>query len=225
MGRSSRTNKRRPWQRGLQVQISARRSWARIPQRRYALLRRVGWARVFPTWEQEHHRYRMAKLTPHLLDGMGAVGLAVWYQDDGTLVKDSSSRIACRKLTEDEIDFGLTWFEGLLGPGITYNRNGGFFQIGAAALTGFHELVLPYMHPAVAYKSLYPDLVVEPKLDLESRPFYTPVLAVERYLPSRDGKGVCWNIEVEEPHNFLTQVGVVEAWQPLPTGSRTHQLG
>jgi len=76
----------------------------------------------------------------------------------------------------------------------------------------FHKLILPYMHPACAYKSIYPKLVKECLLNFDGGPYYELITAINEYkhLASRKhANSVRWCITVENHHNFVTKVGVV----------------
>jgi hypothetical protein len=75
-------------------------------------------------------------ITEDVLESLDDLGLAVWYQDDGTLVKAGhrASRIAC-KIPAAEQKLVVGWLAENFGDGVKYNANSRFIHcpISAAA--------------------------------------------------------------------------------------------
>jgi hypothetical protein len=173
----------------------------------------------FPRQPSHINRNRKLVVTSEVLDSLGNLGLAVWYQDDGTFTKLQQCRIACNKLTVEEIAVAESFFRKQFHPGVSY----GFGQLmfTRAASKVFLAAIAPYMHPACAYKS---DLPVGEKLaevDTTSPGLYAErVVAVvpDRYVYR--GGGVRWCLEVEEANNFVTKVGVVSNCKDVAVGRR-----
>ena len=136
-------------------------------------------AERFPRHPHDVHAKRKLIVTKEVLDTMGLLGLAVWYQDDGTLTKDHNARIYCTKLTEDEQNVVVEWLRSKFGDGIAYykkNRNR-FISFTVAASERFLDAIHQYMHPSVGYKSVRPvvrEYGVAPSQEL----FYESIQAV-----------------------------------------------
>jgi uracil-DNA glycosylase family 4 len=169
----------------------------------------------FPTHAHSAHAHCKAIISADLLSNLGDLGLAVWYQDDGTLVRDSdsqtpqSSRIYCRNLPVDEARLVVAWLTAKFGAGVSYNRCSGFVQISRQAFVSFHKAIRPFVHPVMAYKSIFPPGRAK-TVKAGSKVFYE---TIEEVVPwSRKtgrGHGVRYCLTVEKAGNFLTQVGFV----------------
>lgn len=177
----------------------------------------------FPTHPFEVHGDRKAVVTDELLEHLGDLGLAVWYQDDGTLATSGSgstscsARIYCKFADPAEPRRVVTWLTARFGPGVTYNAKSRFIQIGGAAFRRFCLAIAPYVHRAMEYKlPAWANALPErdrdfcPKAD-DSRLFFETVEEVVPYAPppGRRGHGVRYCLTVEGAGNFLTQVGFV----------------
>lgn len=168
----------------------------------------------FPVHPPERHAARKALITEDLLSALGDLGLAVWYQDDGTLVSESSCRIYAT-ISSEEADLALGWLRDRLGCDVRYNDNGGrpgnrFFLISRDSFDSFHQSINRFMCPAMAYKTPLP--VSGGYLpDQGTELFLDPVVSVERYHPSpgRRGHGVRYCLSVASTGNFLTKAGFV----------------
>lgn len=172
-------------------------------------------AERFPTHPVEVHAKRKAVITAELLNALGSLGLAVWYQDDGTLVTDKrdgrmTSRIYC-KIGKEEQDRVVAWLSARYGVGVAYDAVSHFISIGGEAFAAFHDAVWRYMHPAMAYKTPRSAPRVPYRAGKEGRVFYETVTGVERYdLPEGGrGHGVRYCLTVEGAGNFLTKAGFV----------------
>lgn len=168
----------------------------------------------FPTKPEAEHGHRKLRITKEVLANLGDIGLAVWYQDDGTLVgcerQSPSARIAAVIDAEEQV-LVLDWLSARLGPGVTYNTPGRFIQFVGAAFQGLQNLVERYGHPAMSYKMLKPsrkpyeirhgaDYFCEEVLE---------VVALDQAAQVRRGLGVRYCLTVEGAGNFLTKAGFV----------------
>lgn len=168
----------------------------------------------YPRHSKSNHSHRKLILTEKVCSQLGFLGLAVWYQDDGTLVggdKPTSSRIACVALPKKEVSVVIKWLTNLFGEGVSYNKNNGFIQLNSTAFTHFHKAILPYMHPNCSYKSIFSKEVKVPVVYVNGGAYYEKISAVKRYIwpKSRTGKNVRWCLTVNKFNNFVTPVGVV----------------
>ncbi len=162
------------------------------------------------------HRHRKLIVTRRVLDELGLLGLAVWYQDDGTLATDKrcpthmSSRIYA-KLRPEEAELVVGWLSRQFGEGVTYNARNRFVQIAGAAFAAFHRAINPYLHPAMGYKTHRAVGGDGPVLTGHGPVFHETVLEVCRWTPSskRRGNGVRYCLTVADAGNFLTSVGFV----------------
>ena len=159
------------------------------------------------------HRYRKLVVTPDVLSALGALGLAVWIQDDGCAERSngdvSAVRLIARKLDDEERGHVLAWLSHF-GLNARYNNQQGFFRFGPTELPRLMEIIGPWVHPQCAYKF--------PKgswgcgaVDTTWIPHASEVVDVAPapYAPKTDGAGVRYCITVEDTHNFLTRVGIV----------------
>lgn len=179
----------------------------------YAILLR------FPRQPKEQHPKRKLTISKDLLDSLGMLGLAVWYQDDGSLIRCGSSgrdyfgsRIYCARLTKLESQIALSWFHDKFGASVTYSENGGFFYFAKESFQRLHAAISPYIHPVMAYKCpmLSGKIVLPPRIEKSSTVFYETVTdVVLSPLPTArlyDNVRYCLTTE---SGNFLTQIGFV----------------
>lgn len=170
----------------------------------------------FPAHLPSEHGKCKGVITERLLSGLGNLGLAVWYQDDGTLVRDGrnrrylSSRIYAR-LPASEQSLVVAWLSRRFGAGIRYNQKSRFIQIGGTAFVRFHRAIQAYMHPVMAYKTPLNVAVVPPIVTPGTQLFYAPIEEVVRwnYSGPRRGNGVRYCLTVARAGNFLTKAGFV----------------
>ena len=168
----------------------------------------------YPAKSTAEHSKRKTVISESLLSRLGDLGLAVWYQDDGTLVKpykgsQYTSRIYCH-INAQEQAIVVAWLSDRFGSGVTYNKNSHFIQITREAFTAFHAAINKFMHPAMAYKT---PLSVRglPVVFKQGVPFYATIDAVERVYPrpGSRGNGVRYCLSVPAAGNFLTKEGFV----------------
>ena len=169
----------------------------------------------YPRHSTKDHDKLKLKITPELLEELGPLGLAVWYQDDGTLCKNfnerlkpDSSRIYARKLNDEEIQHCLVFFSGLFGEGVGYNEGQGFIEFRRNAFHAFHEMIQPYMHTVMQRKTHLPvfqDYTVSRSCEL----FYEDIKEIRQCDRVRDGDHHRYCLTVDEAHNFVTTVGIV----------------
>lgn len=167
----------------------------------------------FPRKSCQEHRGRKLRLSAYLLQLLGPVGLAVWYQDDGVLHRGRSMRIIASKLDADEVRVGLSYFAEF--GNVSYNAKQGAFMFGPEASDKLASHIAPYIHSSVAYKmpkgsvcggglgglDVSPDLFAETVLELVPAP-------VDGKRKGRgDTKRYC--LTVEGAGNFLTTAGFV----------------
>lgn len=182
-------------------------------QARYAtkFKRYLTWLdKAYPSHDRARHSKCKLKITNKVLNALGMLGLAVWYQDDGTLPKSGGARIYCVRKDPAEINIAVQWLRDRFGPTVVYNSNNRFIQISGWAKVKFLEAVSPYMHKAVAYKS---DRSVGPIRDIATHGalFYEVIEAIRPYARTTGhrGGGVRYCLTVERAGNFLTRVGFV----------------
>lgn len=169
----------------------------------------VGLVEMFPRQDGSVNYARKLVITEALLDRLGPLGLAVWYQDDGVFTKDLECRIICSKLTEDEIAAVERWF-GRFGS-VIYDRNQGAIRLRVASSSVFLEHIAPWIHPACAYKANRPVGGNLAQVSSACGGLFTErILSVEPTPNRREkGHGVRFCLAVEEAENFLTEVGFV----------------
>lgn len=170
--------------------------------------------KTYKTQDTSINRAKKAVITKDLLDDLGDIGLAIWYQDDGTLVRGkrhTSSRIYCTKLLESEKDTVVKWLTDRFGDGVSYNESNGFICISREAFKNFQKAIKPYMHLDCAYKHI-DSIETAPNLDTNSGlPYYEVIRGLDPYKiegKSRD-YGTRYCLTVEKNHNFNTKAGFV----------------
>jgi uracil-DNA glycosylase family 4 len=175
-------------------------------------------AQRFPRHTAQQHSKRKLVLTHELLANLGPLGLAVWYQDDGTLVRCGkkacnyyNSRIYCTIVDVAEQQLAVHWLTQWLGAGVSYKGSikGGFLQFSKVAFRQLHTIINPYMHPCMAYKTPLP-VFAAPVVQHTASLFCDPVVAVLAAPPppSHKGNGVRYCLTTDAG-NFLTKVGFV----------------
>lgn len=167
---------------------------------------------IYPRKKATQHRYRKLVVTDRVLNLLGNLGLAVWYQDDGTYVQSShgqSSRIYC-KINSDEQRRVVSWLSAKFGSGVSYNERSKFIQITGGALPRFHAAVSPYMCAAMQHKTPLPVGCYEVQGEGEAwADRVVEVVAVDYPRHRRRGNGVRYCLTVRGGGNFLTKVGFV----------------
>lgn len=172
--------------------------------------------RILPIKSAEEHAHRKLRFTEDVLERLGVLGLAVWYQDDGSLA-DCDTRISSTRVTEEEISLVINWLLSEFGIKCSYYRSieqGGIFAFYGDDERRFHKLILPFIHPDCAYKSIYAKLFsnhrfAAPVVCKDGLPFYEIITGVERCILRPRTENVRWCIAVQDYGNFLTQDGIV----------------
>ena len=195
----------------LRASCSRLRSWE-LPFSRqlYSLSRRFVCKSVI------EHAHRKLRITQDVLNHIGDLGLAVWYQDDGTLVSDcrsshQDSRIYCC-LTRGEQTLVTNWLRSRFGPGVSYNKRNRFIQITGDAFVAFHAAIRKHVHPVMSYKIPGSGVYCVPNvLGRSSGRFLDLVAGIVPWVaPSGSrGHGVRYCLTVETAGNFLTKAGFV----------------
>jgi len=168
--------------------------------------------RLFPKRKREDHGHCKTKITGNVLSLLGVLGLAVWYQDDGTLVKNRDASRIYAKLPDEEAQLLVSWLQRLFGSEVAYNERQGFVRIRGGAFQEFHKVIAPFVHPSMAYKSPL-TIVGSEVISPEAGPLFYELL--ERVEPAHPdvlaarGWGVRFCLTVPEAGNFVTHVGVV----------------
>lgn len=152
-----------------------------------------------------NHKHNTPIPTRWLLEQMGALGLAIWYQDDGTFTNGNRPSIRCHCTGYEQE--ALTYFKELFGDDVYYASWGAFVFRNVAA-TKFFEYISPYAHPCFSYK--YPTDVssiynITPEFTLLTGKVISVGLRKLRYKAQYDS----YCLEVEDTHNFVTRAGVV----------------
>lgn len=166
-------------------------------------------SRRFPTKTKAQHSDCKAVITAGLLDSLGDLGLAVWYQDDGTLVSGNRSWIYCQ-IDEEEQKLVVDWLAGKFGEGVAYNPNGGYLRFSGESFDRFHAAIAPFMHPSVSYKSPLP-VTSPPVVDKDGDPYYDKILEVVSRGEGSPAplRGARFCLTVAVAGNFLTKAGFV----------------
>ncbi|MBL1208752.1 hypothetical protein [Geminocystis sp. GBBB08] len=99
--------------------------------------------------------YKQEKITPKILNRIGVIGLAIWYMDDGSLIKKKrNGKIHAYELvlstyfnSEEKANEIIDWFKTKLNINFTVKRNKGKFSIrcGTSESRKFIQLIKPYV--------------------------------------------------------------------------------
>jgi len=155
---------------------------------------------------------------PDVSDYMDAHTLATWYICDGNLTKDNTPRIWRRSISEDlqEQEALLSWMKSL-GVTARYHDdkvNNQFFVVDSANRSAFFNLIAPYMTEDTEYK-IPKEYRVTQKADLllgySDDIYYAEVKSIWDWtVPvSLRGYKTSYCLDVEDNHNFLTDIGFV----------------
>lgn len=201
------------WKAGMFLES---RQIATAKGRRYALpysAQLTEWgAYLEPFTEGEGPRRRVIP-NMAILELLGDLGIAVWYQDDGTLVNGEGCRIYA-KLPSVYIWPVCGWFAKYLDVSlaeVTYSESANAICFSRVATPALHERIAPYCHPSMRYKlvSEYREVAFF-RGSLGRSPYFAPLLDVCRYRPIVHRQGIRYCLTVDGTHNFLTEVGIVK---------------
>lgn len=177
----------------------------------------------FPRADSAVNRNRKLIVSADLLRNLGPLGLAVWYQDDGTFTRDKTCRIICKKLTDTEVKIVDSFF-GKFGDA-RYDRKQGAIVFTRDASVEFLRCVSPFMHKACGYKS---DMEVGDKISelalSSSELFAELVVDVVPTASTQKGSGFRYCLTVEDAGNFLTTAGFVSNCADVITPYRAYPL-
>jgi uracil-DNA glycosylase family 4 len=163
----------------------------------------------FPRHTRQDHARRKLVITEDLLNTLGPLGLAVWYQDDGTYTRGHTCRLSFRVKDPAERDLAEQWFAKRYGD-VHYEQDQYSLMFSRAASDKFLAEIAPFMHEAVAYKANVPVGALLPAVDQEPDGLFAdPVVEVMPYFNNSHGRDVRYCLTVEGSHNFLTEVGFV----------------
>lgn len=172
----------------------------------------VALEKAFPRHMKEEHCRRKLVITKDLLDCLGALGLAVWYQDDGVYTEDKTCRIICRKLSVEEQEVAVKWFNRRFPGKVHYDQKQGALMFDRNASLHFLIHVSGFMHPAMGYKTFAPAPGLSlPLLVTDSGELFEEVIEdrVEAPRGKEAGHDTRYCLSVPEAGNFLTKVGFV----------------
>lgn len=170
------------------------------------------------------------RITPQHVKMLNPFSLAVWYQDDGTRDYNSNSRrysIAFHSVTELEAREIEEAFATHFGLEARVVRNGTFSRIifSKEVAERFEQLVTPYIHPSMAYKTRLEEQVGECLESLEFttneewRPLESTITEIRRRV-RKGKKAVRYNIEVEDNANYIVGNTVVHNSPETTSGGR-----
>jgi recombination protein RecA len=170
------------------------------------------------------------RITAQHVKMLNPFSLAIWYQDDGTRDYNNNSRrysIAFHSVIELEAREIEEAFVTHFGLEARVVRNGTFSRIifSKEVAEHFEQLVTPYIHPSMAYKTRLEDQVGECLESLEFttseewRPLESTITEIRRRV-SNGKKAVRYNIEVEDNANYIVGNTVVHNSPETTSGGR-----
>jgi hypothetical protein len=147
------------------------------------------------------------------IDDIGAIGLAVWYQDDGTLIKprDGSARFYTNgfpKIDVEKIADVLYRKFGLRSTMFQMDRKW-VMAIGTRHSQDFFEMISPFVHPTMGYKlpKKFRGRFCGIPEDMIGGLIEARVTKIYENPPSKFHRGstkTAWCIDVAGTHNFCT---------------------
>lgn len=181
-------------------------------RRRYRIPASRTLSEVFRTHPRRpNHSKHALKITPELLKALGMLGLAVWYQDDGSLKSETACQLYA-KLNDDEVAVLIPWLRKQFGNEIDYvgSEKSRYISIKGGSFNRFQAAIHPYAHPAFNYK-LSQSVKTPVKVKRSSDVYYDTVtdVVVKDYGKAAKHHTVRYCLTVEKAHNFLTKVGFV----------------
>ncbi len=165
------------------------------------------------------NRAKKLRVTPKILEKLGPLGFAVWYQDDGVYKQDKrckhgalgSPTISATTLDAQEQTIVVDYLKktlNLRSTDIKYYVANKCIAFTGEARKKFLDWVHPFMHPDFNYKTYKP--VLKPyKVDTTQKPYYEPIVDIIRVNRDRKGDGIRYCLSVEDAQNFYTKVGFV----------------
>ena len=154
------------------------------------------------------------------VNDLDALGLAIWYQDDGTLVSRRYPRIYTLAMSQDSVERlkEIMWnnFEIEASSYVAngnYTFGGHVLTVGAKCSDKFFSIIAPFVHPSMRYKipESYRSSVFNESIHCESRgQYFSRVVRMYSNPSARRGNlRTSYCIDVEETHNFITTSGEV----------------
>ncbi len=156
------------------------------------------------------------------VDTLDVLGLAIWYQDDGTLVVQRYARIYTLSMKLESIkklievlfnNFGIVanYYQT---KGANYSFGGFVLTVGAQSADLFYSLIAKYIHPTMRYKlpEKYRDweFVGNNIEQTKTGQLFAKVKSINQVKINKKGnKRTCYCIDVENNHNFITSSGEV----------------
>ena len=185
-----------------------------------------GWDAEFP--EKKSH------CPQWVLDAMDARALAVWYMDDGSVVrargKDCGATLYTCSFDEESHDrmvdtlrrkFNVDCFHRLdnYGDGRTYRA----IRLSAEGFRTLRDLIAPYVHPNLYYKlkGATNEILYGTPYNWDHNPPPYGLTVVDEVVPHAGNEHV-YDLEVEDNHNFVACSGSKGARNTGPSGILAH---
>lgn len=175
------------------------------------------------------HAHRRIKIDDNVLEELGPISMAVWYQDDGSLDSDNFARLYFKDVAGDAYIL-LNKFRELFGPDVSYYGKGcnRVFVFGSKDCSRrLWEYTYRFAHPDCAYKYglEFRDKIVGFQVPHSDEIFYRTVDGVfeiprnqsDILSPKQDKYRNDWRfcLTVEGSGNFLTKDGFVSNCQDV----------
>ncbi len=146
---------------------------------------------------------------PDRLEQLDEVGLACWYQDDGTKKMSNTPHLCTYSWTQEQVTEAARNLTRKFGIHFTVSRHSKYFGLAICAHSKyeFFERIAPYIHPSMQYK--LPERYRTGKVPIAQE---SPTQVSEMRIVSietSDEDIVGYDIEVEDTHNFFTANGVL----------------
>lgn len=161
-------------------------------------------------------------VTNSYLDRLTPLGLAIWYLDDGSLLKYSHkykkqdgsisnypvarSVFSTQGLNMESAEIIKKWFWDKWGiqAGVSYTSKGPVIWLTLAGTKQLHEIISPYVPPSMNYK-LLPAYKNRFSLPTGNKILSSLAVSVVKDIREVDSPEFVYNLEVSENHNYFVR--------------------
>jgi len=149
------------------------------------------------------------------LNRIDAIGLAMWYMDDGSITSNRG-RSKCalfhtEGFSKEECKLIVSWFDKSWGIKSSVYTNGAkgqyYIRLTCASSIVFWDIIAPWCIPSMNYKfpSTYKtEYNIDSSRDYYKTFSYYPVQSISRYIPKGNTSKFVYDICVEGNHNYYS---------------------
>jgi hypothetical protein len=149
------------------------------------------------------YKKNIKRPTIQYLDQLDALGLAVWYMDDGSLHRNSEIRLHVNGYLKEDIELISMWFRNKFNINFKLGLNNRTWELWSDTKTGlkFLEIVSPFIIPSMRYKTSINSRFIEVNDNSSINWSSSEVISIKNHPVAR----VTYNLEIEDTHNYFAE--------------------